>query len=52
MNLQKQILFSIPLDNKLEMQEVMVKIKEQKDQISDLQKSLMEIDPYEGAAVQ
>jgi len=29
----------------MEMQEVMIKIKEQKDQISDLQKFLMEIDP-------
>ncbi len=47
MNLQKQILFSIPSDDKEEMQEVMIKIKTLKDQIEGLQQTLKEIDPEE-----
>ena len=47
MNLQKEILFSIPSNNKDEMHEVMTKIKKLKDQISDLRITLKEIDPEE-----
>ena len=47
MELQKQILFSIPKENKEEMKEVLQKISELKNKISDLKESINKIDPKE-----
>ncbi len=47
MELQKQILFSIPSDQKGEMEKVMDVIASQKQQIKDLRKRIKEIDPEE-----
>jgi len=47
MNLHKQILFSTPTENRDEIQEIMLKIKDQKDQISELKKTLKKVDPDE-----
>lgn len=46
-DLQKQILFSIPSDQKDEMEKVIKKISGQKQQIQDLRKMIQEIDPEE-----
>lgn len=46
-DLQKQILFSIPSDQKDEMEKVLKKIAGQKQQIQDLRKMIQEIDPEE-----
>jgi len=47
MELQKQILFSIPSDQKGEMEKVMDVIASQKQQILDLRERIKEIDPEE-----
>jgi hypothetical protein len=47
MELHKQILFSIPSDNKAEMEKVMNKIADQKKQISDLRDQIKETDEDE-----
>ncbi|WDP91565.1 MAG: hypothetical protein HUN04_18400 [Desulfobacter sp.] len=47
MELQKQILFSIPSDQKGEMEKVLEKISSQKQQIQDLRRKIEEVDPEE-----
>lgn len=47
MELQKQILFSIPADQKVEMEKTMDVIASQKQQILDLRAMIKEIDPEE-----
>ncbi|MDD9303178.1 MAG: hypothetical protein HUK40_12890 [Desulfobacter sp.] len=47
MELQKQILFSIPSDQKDEMKKVMDQLASQKQQILDLREKIKEIDPEE-----
>ncbi len=46
-DLQKQILFSLPSDQKEEMENVLTKIAAHKKKIQDLRKIIQEIDPEE-----
>ncbi|MCD4719446.1 MAG: hypothetical protein K8S13_06255 [Desulfobacula sp.] len=47
MELHKQILFSIPSDNKVEMEEIIDKIADQKMQINELRQEIKKIDKDE-----